>query len=65
MTGANRKPNTTARLQNLQQSINGLRVRIIRRSPKTGTYTVELLEAQKAYKVGDQIHVKGFELGDD
>lgn len=40
----------------------GLRAKIIARSGRTGTLTVELLEERNAYKIGSRAHVMPYEV---
>ena len=51
-------------LTRLGDRLDGLPVRIIRQSGKTGGYTVELLETRGAYTEGTRINVHGYELED-
>lgn len=49
----------------LARHLFGLRVKVIRQSKTTGTFTVRLLESNPdapAYTVGTELHVHGYEL---
>lgn len=40
----------------------GLRVKVLRRSPRTGDFVVRLLDEFRAYKIGTEISVHDYNL---
>lgn len=56
----------TKRLKSLSPFLNGLKVEIIRKSKKTGGYTVKLVERStaNAYPIGTKMNVSGYNLED-
>jgi hypothetical protein len=46
----------------LPEVLQGMRVKVLRRSTRTGGLTVEVLEPRGVYRVGEQLHVAPYQV---
>lgn len=59
MIGEEMKVKTNADLPTV---FHGMRVKVLRKSPRTGGLTVEVLEKCGCYRAGDELHVSQADL---